>query len=317
MRVVPVLFPCDLGHHNRGEYQTGGERGAPDVLLDLLEGEGVRLARPRAVPVKLPTEPDDPEAILKFDGLVTQALHALAEVVASVNSDADFPLVLGGDHTTMCGHVLGHSERHQAGIGLAVLADARADLATPAPPVYDDAKRLRKDPAVTRDGAASRMALAGALRLVGDDTAFGRAMRASAVQAKFTSVVGVRAPSWAQMTKLEKKAGIDIWTMERLELDGEAAYRSMLTRHLSAGPIVLSLDVGGLDPDLMHAVREPVTDGLDWSFLKRTLEQCAPHVDRILGIDICEVDPSQDGGHRNSLTRFAETVAPFLKRLTR
>ena len=317
MRVVPVLFPCDLGHHHRGEYRTGGERGAPDVLLDLLEGEGVRLARPRAVPVDVPAEPSDPDAPLKFDEPLTRALRALAEVVADVNSDADFPLVLGGDHSTMCGHVLGHSQRHTAGIGLAVLADARVDLATPAPPVYDDAARLKKDPAVTRDGGASHMALAGALGLADESTSFGRAMKASAVQAKLTSVVGVRAPSWAQMKQLEKKAGVDVWTMERLELDGEAAYRSMLTRHLSAGPIMLSIDVGGLDPDLMHAVREPVMDGLDWSFLKRTLEQCAPHIDRILGIDICEVDPSQDGGHQNSLTRFAETVAPFLKRLTR
>ncbi|MEL7368333.1 MAG: arginase family protein [Myxococcota bacterium] len=317
MRVVPVLFPCDLGHHNRGEYKTGGERGAPDVLLDLLEGEGVRLARPRAVPVEVPPEPDDPDAILKFDALLTKALHALAEVVASVNSDADFPLVLGGDHTTMCGHVLGHSERHEAGIGLAVLADARADLASPAPPVYDDAVRLRKDAEVTRDGGASRMALSGALRLLDDQTAFGRAMKASAVQSQYTSVVGVRARPWAQMKPQEKRAKIDIWTMERLEFDGESTYRSMLTRHLSAGPIVLSIDVGGLDPDLMHAIREPVIDGLDWSFLKRTLEQCVPHVDRILGLDICEVDPSREAGHRQSLTRFAETIAPFLKRLTR
>ncbi len=317
MRVVPVLFPCDLGHHHRGEYRAGGERGAPDVLLDLLEGEGVRLGRPRTVPVEVPSEPDDPEAHLKFDGPLSAALQALAEVVESVNADADLPLVLGGDHTTMCGHVLGHSGRHQAGIGLAVLADARADLASPAPPVYDDAPRLKKDPEVTRDGGAARMALAGALRLAGDSTEFGRTMQASAVQAKLTSVVGVRASPWAQMRRLEKTAGFEGWTMERLELDGEAAYRSMLTRHLSAGPIVLSIDVGGLDPHLMHAVREPVTDGLDWSFLKRTLEQCLPHVDRILGIDICEVDPSQDGGAQNSLTRFAETVSPFLKRLTR
>lgn len=317
MRVVPVLFPCDLGHHHRGEYRPGGERGAPDVLLDLLEGEGVRLARPRAVPVDVPPEPDDPEAPLKFDEVLTQALQNLAEVVASVNSDADFPLVLGGDHSTMCGHVLGHSERHAGGISLAVLADARADLAVPAPPVYDDSARLHKDPAVTHDGGASRMALAGALRLADEGTAFGRLMKHSAVQAKFTSVVGVRARPWAQMAKLEKTTGVDIWTMERLELDGEAAYRSLLTRQLSAGPIALSLDVGGLDPDLMHAVREPVIDGLDWSFLKRTLEQCVPHIDRILGLDICEVDPSQDGGHQHSLTRFAETVAPFLKRLTR
>jgi arginase family enzyme len=105
--------------------------------------------------------------------------------------------------------------------------------------------------------------------------------------------------------------------MERIEFDGESAYRSVLTQHLSRGPIVLSVDVTGLDPDLMTAVREPVPDGLDWSFLKRTLEQCLPHVDRILGLDICELDPTRDDAHQGALIRFAETVGPFLRKLGR
>jgi arginase family enzyme len=105
--------------------------------------------------------------------------------------------------------------------------------------------------------------------------------------------------------------------MERIEFDGESAYRSVLTQHLSKGPIVLSVDVSGLDPDLMTAVRSPVPDGLDWTFLKRTLEQCLPHVDRILGLDICELDPTRDDAHQGALIRFAETVAPFLRKLGR
>ncbi len=44
MRVVPILFPSDLGRSDRGRYQEGGERGAPDVILDVLESEGVRMA---------------------------------------------------------------------------------------------------------------------------------------------------------------------------------------------------------------------------------------------------------------------------------
>jgi arginase family enzyme len=317
MRIVPVLFPCDLGRSDRGTYAEGGERGAPDVLLDALEGEGVRLGRPVAVPVEVPTEADPADAPLKFDAPLTRALVALAEVVEKVNAEADFPLILGGDHTTLMGHVLGHSRRHAAGFGLAVLADAYLDLELPAPPVYEDAARLRKDPEVTRTGDAQRMALAGALGLIPRGFALGEALAGVAVQRKRASVVGVRAPRTAQVRAQERKVGIDVWDMERLELDGESEYRALLTRHLSAGPIVLSLDVTGLDPDMMTAVRDSRPDGLDWSFLKRTLEQCLPHEPRLLGLDISGLDHTQDDAHQGGLSRFAETIAPFLKRLVR
>ncbi len=316
MQVVPILFPSDLGRSDRGRYVEAGERGAPDVILDVLEGEGVRLARPVAVPV--PPPPDDSaDAPLKFDEALTQAVEALAAAVEKVNAEANFPLILGGDHTALLGHVLGHSRRHKKGIGLAVLADAYTDLATPATPVYDDKARLLKDPEVTKSGNAHRMVVAGALRLIPETFALGRAMAGSKVIAAQTSVVGVRTPTWSQIRSNEKRAKIEVWRMDRLEFDGENAYRGLLTRHLALGPIVLSVDVGGLDPGLMTAVKQPVPDGLDWTFLKRTLEQAIPHIDRVLGLDICELDPTRDDAHQGSLIRFAETVAPFLKRISR
>lgn len=317
MRIVPVLFPCDLGRSDRGSYVQGGERGAPDVLLDALEGEGVRLARPIAVPVEVPSDADPADAPLKFDAALTRATVALAEVVEKVNAEADFPLILGGDHTALMGHVLGHSRRHAAGIGLAVLADAYLDLELPAPPVFEDAARLRKDPEVTATGDAQRMALSGALGSIPITFALGEALAKVAVQKKQASVVGVRASRSAQVRAQERKAGIEVWDMERLELDGESDYRSLLTRHLSAGPIVLSLDVTGLDPDMMTAVRDAPPDGLDWSFLKRTLEQCLPHEPRLLGMDICGLDHNQDDAHQGGLSRFVDTIAPFLRRLVR
>ncbi|MBK8013224.1 MAG: arginase family protein [Deltaproteobacteria bacterium] len=318
MRLVPILFPCDLGHSDHGRYVLGGERGAPDVLLDVLESEGVRFARPIAVPVESPEAPDPEDSFLKFDEALARATKALAAAVEQVNADADFPVILGGDHTGLLGHVLGHSARHKAGVGLAVLADARLDLARPAEPVYGDTKRLAKDAQVTETGDAHRMVLAGALRLLpAADSALGAAVQTSAVRASQTSVVGVRGGETAQVRASERKAGLEVWRMERLELDGESEYRSMLTRHLSEGPIVLSLDVSGLDPDLMTAVRDPLPDGLDWTFLKRTLEQCIPHVDRLLGLDICQLDPTRDDAHKGAMVRFAETMAPFLKRIVR
>ncbi len=312
-----MLFPSDLGRTDRGRYQEGGERGAPDLLLDMLEGEGVRMARPITVSVEVPQEPDAEDAPLKLDAAIARAVVALAEVVESVNADANFPLILGGDQIALWGHIMGHSDRHQEGIGLAVLSDGALDLGTPGPPVYDDAARLGSDPEVSETGNAHGMILSGALRMIPDDFAIGKLLRKSAVQAAQTSVVGVRGPLTAALRANEKAAGIEVWRMERLELDGESAYRSMLSRHLSEGPIILSIDATGLDPDLMTAVRDPRSDGLDWSFLKRSLEQCLPHVDRILGLDVSELDPTQDDAHHGALLRFGETLAPFLRKLTR
>lgn len=316
MRLVPVLFPSDLGRSERGRYQEGGQRGAPDAFLDMLEGEGVRFARPITVPVDVPSDPDPEDAPLKFDALNARAIRALAEVVEKVNAEADFPLVLGGDHTALCGHVLGHSIRHRQGIGLAILADSFVDLATPAQPVFQD-KAVYKNPDVTDTGDLHRMVLSGCLRMIPDSFEVGKAMKESALQSAQTSVAGVRARDWAQVKKNEKAAKVEVWRMERLEFDGESSYRSMLTRHLSEGPIVLSIDASGLDPDMMTAVQDPLPDGIEWAFLKKTLEQCIPHLPRLLGLDICELDPTKDDAHKGSVLRFAETLAPFLKKLTR
>ena len=82
MRVVPILFPSDLGRSDRGRYEVGGERGAPDTFLDTLEDEGVRLARPITIQVDHP-EADDPEdAPLKFDALNARAMQSLAAKLA-------------------------------------------------------------------------------------------------------------------------------------------------------------------------------------------------------------------------------------------
>ncbi len=316
MRVVPVLFPCDVGHADRGRYAEGSVRGAPDLLLGALEDEGVRFAPSVPVIVEPPVADDAPEAPLMFDEAAAKAVHALAAVVERINAAADFPLVLGGDQLTMVGHVLGHSRRHDR-VGLAILAGADLPLEAPGTPHYDDPTARKSDATRPRRGNAADMSLTACLGRLPEGSKLAAETAACAADAARTSIMGVRAPLTAQVRANERKAGVDVWTMERLELDGESAYRSRLTQHLSAGPIVLSLDVRGLDPHLMTAVREPRSDGLDWSFIKRTLEQCHPHVDRILGLDISELDPSQDDAHHGSTQRFAETVAPFLRRLSR
>lgn len=317
MRIVPILYPSDLGRSDKGTYVLGGSRGAPDVILDGLEGEGLRLNRPIAVPVEVPSGPDPKGAPLKFDAAIANATRALAEVVEKVNSEGNFPLILGGDHTTVLGHLMGHSVRHKAGIGLAVLADAYLDFERPAPPVFEDKARLRTDAEVTSTGDAERMVLAAALKKFPEGSELAKLMQGCALNEEQTSVIGVRSPRSAQVKALEKHTKMQVWDMERLEFDGEGAYRSMLTRHLSMGPIVLSLDATGLDPDMMTASRNAPPDGLEWSFMKRSLEQCLPHVDRILGLDISAVDHTADSAHQRGLTRFTDVLIPFLKRLTR
>ena len=299
MRVVPVLFPSDLGVTEDGKYRPSGDRSAPDILFDLLQGEGARLARPIPITVPLPEPETVAGGFLRFEAELEGAVRELAKVVESVNAEGDFPLVLGGDHSALYGHVLGHAKRHPEGIGLAVLADARFDFDT--------------SPEGSHDAAA--VALSAALSLLPKQGPLATLMSESSVKAASTTVVGARAPLSASGRAYMRSSPLALWTMERLELDGESAYRPELNRHLSAGPIALSLHVRGLDPDLMTAVRDPVSDGLDWSFLKRSLEQCLPHRGRILGLDISHVDPTRDHAGQTSLSRLSEVIGPFLRQL--
>jgi len=315
MRVVPVLFPCDLGSTERGKYTTTAERGAPDLLLDMFEGEGVRMARPRMVPVDVPDVVEDADAPLKLDAPIAKSVAALAETVKSVNADGDFPVILGGDQLASLGQIVAAGKRER-GVGLAVLCDAHLDLAAPGKPAYGD-RELLKDASNTWDGDADRMVLTAALRKLPEDTKLGELMAGTCLRADQTSVVGVRGPMNAQLRANEKRAGVDVWTMERLELDGESAYRSVLSRHLEMGPIALSVDVRGLDPHLMTAARDTVSDGVDWAFLKRSLDVCVRHVDRLLGLDISQLDPSLDDVHHSAILRLVETIAPFIRRLRR
>lgn len=297
MRVVPVLYPSDLGVTESGRHRPTGERSAPDIMLDVLAGEGARLARP--IPVTVPTPTEESSGYVRFEAELVQAARDLADIVERVNAEGDFPLVLGGDHTALFGHVLGHSRRHGEGIGLAVLADARLDLDLSPEGSHD----------------AADLALSGALGLLPGEGPLASLMRDSSVRPALTSVTGVRAPASASARSYLRASPLGLWTMERLELDGESAYRSALNQHLVSGPIVLSIDARGLDPDLMTAVRDPVPDGLDWSFLKRSLEQCLPHRGRLLGLDLCHVDPTRDHAGQTSLSRLAEVLAPFLRQL--
>ena len=77
------------------------------------------------------------------------------------------------------------------------------------------------------------------------------------------------------------------------------------------------IDVRGLDPHLMTAARDAVPDGVDWAFLKRSLDVCVRHVDRLLGLDISQLDPSLDDVHHSAILRLVETIAPFIRRLRR
>jgi arginase len=251
------------------------------------------------VTLSVPVPTSAGEAPVPFDAEHVAAAEALATAVVEVNDRGDFPLVLGGDHTAMLGHLLGHSRRHPRGFGLALLAEPQLDLCLP------------------EEADIARCVLAGALGRFPEGSALADMLRAVAVSPAQTTVAGVRGEETKREVALEQTTGIDVWRMERIELDGEQAYRSVLERNLSRGPIALSIDARGIDPHLMAAVNDPVPDGLDWSFLKRSLEQCLPHVDRILGLDICELDPLRDEAHGLSQVRFAEAVAPFLRKITR
>ena len=166
MRVVPVLFPCDLGHHYRGEYRTGGERGAlrrPPRYVREVKGCG--LARPARCPRRCSARA---RVTLRRPSSSTRRSRARFRALAEVVADGQFGCGLSpwfwAVTTRRCVATFsGIRSVTTAGIGLAVLVPTRGSTSRlPAPPVYDDEARLKKGSrTVTRDGGASQMVARG------------------------------------------------------------------------------------------------------------------------------------------------------------
>jgi agmatinase len=212
-------------------------------------------------------------ALEEVNAIGTHLNGVVREAVERALDDERLPAILGGDHSVPFGAIETAAARHP---GLGVLHfDAHADLRH----AYEG---FTWSHASIMDNVARR--IEGVSRLV---------------------QVGLRDLCEEESERIEASGGriralFDRdWQNARLE---GADLRALAREWLADLPkdVWVSFDVDGLDPSLCPNTGTPVPGGLDWASACLWLDELARSGRRVVGFDLCEVNPGSAPEHADS-----------------
>ena len=249
------------------------ERGPAAVLerglVNSLEEQGVSVASVTSVdaePLMGGEQPADVEAVIMA--------HAagVAGAVASAVSNGQFPVTIGGDHTTAIGHYAGLSAA--CGPLGVIWVDAHPDLNTPE---------------TSPSGNIHGMVLSGVL---GQGSP---AMRAATAVCEISServtIVGARSIDAGEQAFIDEH-GVRCVMQDEVASGGlAAAIEEAVTRAGDAFGLTVDLDV--IDPSQAPFVSTPVADGIELDDLLDAL-RTMPHRDRLCGLEVTEIADDGD-----------------------
>jgi arginase len=226
---------------------------------------------------------DSPSAADEKHAAISDICRAVAGEAADAIASGERMLVLGGDHSIAAGTWAGAARalRHRGPIGL-VWIDAHMDAHTPA---------------TTPSGNWHGMPIAHLLG-EGDAELAALAGDGPALEANAVSIVGVRSyepDEAALLTRL----GVRVIGMDEIVRRGLPAVMSdalAIARRASAG-FGISLDIDAIDPLAAPGVGTPVAGGITPADLRAALAGIAAALD-CLGLEVVELNPARDIGHR-------------------
>jgi arginase len=256
-----------------------GVETLPDALL--AAGLADRLDARRADRVDAPSYNNrrDPQTkLLNPEGLAHYSV-ALADSIAPVLDQGEFPVVLGGDCSILLGCTLATRRRGRAGL---LFVDGHADFYQPEAEPFGEAASMDLALATGR-GPAVLTDLEGRRPLVLDEDVAALARR----DAKETEERGSQ--------RIEDIA-IEVVDLAALrEADAEANMEHVLRRLTSSDidGFWIHLDADALDDAIMPAVDYRMPDGLSWDELVAIL-RTAMASGRALGIDVTIFNPKLD-----------------------
>jgi agmatinase len=205
-------------------------------------------------------------ALEEVNAIGTHLNGVVREATERALDEKRLPAILGGDHSVPFGAIEAAAARFP---GLGVLHfDAHADLRH----AYEG---FTWSHASIMDNVASR--IAGVSRLV---------------------QIGLRDVCEEEVERIETSAGriralFDRdWQAARLEGGDLGALAREWIGHLPKD-VWISFDVDGLDPSLCPSTGTPVPGGLDWASAGLWLDELARSGRRVVGLDLCEVNPGE------------------------
>jgi arginase len=288
-RPVRVLgVPMDLGADRRGvDMGPSAIRyaGLAETLADIgascLDAGDVTVPRPEA---RDPDAGGPATGDAKFLAETETVSRRLADRVAGVVADGEFPLVLGGDHSVAIGSVGGVARDHRTGL---LWFDAHGDYNTST---------------TTPSGNVHGMSLA-ALLGVGEfaDTDWAPA---PTVPEENVAIIGLREIDDGEREGL-RESDVTAYTMSDVDARGVTTVVAEALDTVTDGTdgVHVSLDLDWLDPTEAPGVGTPVRGGVSYREAHAAMERVAARLTdagMLRGFDLVEVNPILDQHNRTA-----------------
>ncbi|MBV9380742.1 MAG: arginase family protein [Streptosporangiaceae bacterium] len=298
-----VEAPSALGHVPE---HRGVER-APEVLLAAGLADGLTARRAGRVPAPGYSAERDPRSKVMNAQAISDYSRSLADAVAAVLDNGEFPVVLGGDCSILLGTMLALRRRGRYGL---LYIDGDADFYQP------EANPL--------GGAAGASDLAFATGR-GPDVVCDLEHRRPLVRDEDIAVFACRDAAAREQRHCQPlPPGMLVVDRSRVRQLGAAGAARQAVQFLTrdSGPeqgFWIHLDADIFDDTLMQAVDDPRPDGLTWDEVSVTL-RTAIGSDRAVGLQVAIYNPDidRDGANgrglaatvRDALARSACTSSP-------
>ena len=280
VRIIGV--PLDLGASRRGT-DMGPSALRIAGLGKALRRMGYTLDREEDIPAPAMETgtPEDIEA--RFKPQILAVCTRLAERVAAILEDGDFPLVLGGDHSIAMGTFAGTASHYQSqgkDVGL-LWFDAHGDMNVPG---------------VSPSGNIHGMPLAHLLGK-GDEDLKNIQGFSPKVNPENVALIGIRDID-AGERKIINESGIHAFTMREIDEHGMAAVAQRALEIVNNGTagFHISFDVDGCDPTVMPGSGTLVPGGVSFREAHLLMEYCADD-GNLLSMEIVELNPFLDEGN--------------------
>src|SRR5215469_3270160 len=298
--IAVIGVPLDLGAGRRGVDM--GPSAVRVANLDLRLAElGYHVNDLGNVPVVQRESHSEGDPKAKYLPQITETCTRLAQMVLDAMSAAQFPLILGGDHSAAVGSVSGVSQHfHAPGdkLGL-VWIDAHTDMNTPAS---------------SPSGNVHGMPLACCIGLGPGELSniFGYSPK---IEPRNVALVGIRSVDRDERDNVQR-SGVHAFTMRDID---ERGMRSVIQQAIDVasdgtGGIHLSLDMDAVDPDEAPGVGTPVRGGITYREAHLAMETLGD-TGRLASMEVVEVNPVIDEANRTAILAVELVMSAMGKRI--
>ena len=280
VRIVGV--PMDLGASRRGT-----DMGPSALRIAGLGAElrrmGYKVAREEDIYVPSMETSSVEDVDARFKPQILDVCSKLSTTVQEILGNADFPLVIGGDHSIAMGTVAGvaaHYREREKSIGL-IWFDAHGDM---------------NIPGVSPSGNIHGMPLAHLLGR-GDQDLANISGFSPKIDPKNVALIGVRDIDSGER-QIIRESGIHAYSMREIDERGMAAVAREALDVVNDGTagFHISFDVDGCDPSVIPGSGTLVPGGVNFREAHLLLEYCSDN-GNLLSLEVVELNPFLDQGN--------------------